>query len=188
MKNLEFAKSCISEFIAEKGLPETAASDMELSLADVLHADDGPANIRELDNWLAARPHLHSQDRRQSFINISAERMAFGSGATLLARSHLLKQYGPKPYAERMSAWGASPGSLTAGTEPGAVAMLGKNGQADLERSNSPFNPAKSYKTPEARQADIAKYILQFGPTSAAKATQRFHVDLAGRPIQRRVF
>jgi cell division septation protein DedD len=188
MADLAFVKSRIKQFIFEKALPESVAPDIELWLMNILDENNEPANVRELDAWLEARPHLHSPDTHRSPVNKIAERKSFDINATLLARSDLMKEYGATMYAERMAAWGCSPGSLKAGTEPGKPSKEKPDAQADLERSNSPFSPTKIYKTPEARQAEIAKYIVQFGAKSAARAAQKFGVDLAGRPIQRRAF
>jgi hypothetical protein len=153
--------------------------------------DDPEANTAIIDGLVAERPHALKTPAVDESIDIEAERRAFGPDATPQGRGALYRKYGNEFAERRRQAWGAEPGTIKSGNEPGGVNLDAATVEkarkivAD-EFTNSPFNPQKRYLTAETRLADIARYISRYGSKTAQKACDHFQVDLAARPLRKR--
>jgi hypothetical protein len=190
MANRYFVKLRTQQYIADNDLTPMCAADVELALLDVLDENDEEKNVAALDEYRDSHPNIRKSADTRKPIDIKAEREAFGGDATPAGRVRLFKLYGEAQYTERMSAWGATAGSMKAGTEPGASSEETiKKAEAivkrDEESSRNPFNPKTKYGSDQVRLNEIAKYIRAFGTKASARAAAKYGVDLAGRPLRK---
>jgi len=113
-----------------------------------------------------------------------------GPTASPQGRSAFYKKFGTEFAEQRRLVWGASPGTIQSGTEPGTnhSAEVVKKAEKIVaaEESNSPFNPNKRYLNETTRANECAKYIVRFGPKPAQAQCAKYQVDLAGRPLRKR--
>ena len=106
-------------FIAANDLQPTCKTDIVL-LAKQLGEDD-EANKLLLDGWLETRDHVRKspQAKADEQIDLTWERKAFGPDATPQGRGAFYKKFGTEFAEQRRLAWGASPGTIRSGREPG---------------------------------------------------------------------
>lgn len=125
-------------------------------------------------------------------IDLALERKAFGLRATPQGRAALYRKYGEALFEQRREIWGASPGTIRSGREPGTeghsvevIAEVEVVAAAD-EDSQSPYNPLKRYLSAESRAAECVKYLNRFGTAAVRAQCAKYSVDIAGRPLAKR--
>lgn len=188
---LAHARLIAREFIRDNDLQPTAEGDIML-LHKSLSEDDDEANKAALDEWLASRPHVKKTVEQQAdeAIDIALERKAFGADASPAGRASLYRKYGEALFEQRREAWGASPGTIQSGTEPGAEGHSAETVKkaakivADQD-GNSPFNPNKRYLNEQTRVNECAKFAVRFGTAAVRKQCAKFGCDIAGRPLRK---
>ena len=184
------ARLIAREYIREHDLLPTADSDIMLLSKDLTGDDD--ADKLFLDEWLVKHPNVRKSVEQKADDQIDPvwERKAFGSAATPQGRASFYKKFGTEFAEQRREAWGASPGTIQSGNEPGTenldagTVAKAKQIVADQD-SNSPFNPAKRFLTEETRANECGKYIIRFGTKAARDKCEKFQVDIAGRPLRK---
>jgi hypothetical protein len=179
------------DFIRANDLQPTCKQDIVL-LATQLGEDD-EANKLLLGEWLEAREHVRKSPaaKADEMVDITLERKAFGPAASPSGRASLYRKYGTELAEQRREAWGASPGTIQSGTEPGAenhsaeVVKKAAKIVADQD-SNSPFNPNKRYLNETTRANECAKFFVRYGTKAAQAHCAKFGTDIAGRVLRKR--
>jgi hypothetical protein len=82
--------------------------------------------------------------------------------------------------AKEAATYGAAVGSLKPGVKPGEV---GGKVETDDAATNSPFDTRRHFESPETRANECRKWIIRFGPQSAARQSALHGTDLAGRKL-----
>src|ERR1700737_3478596 len=188
--------------IARLFVADNANVQPSLVIDIVAHKDkltgDEEADNAFIGELLAARPNALKtvEQRADETIDIEMERKGIGKdawpmGRAALYRKNVGKDGDEKFFNQRLAAWGASPGIITSGTEPGGEkrdAATVKKAETIIagQYAESPFNPSKRFMTPESRYAAIAKYTAKFGTKAAQRAAAHFECDIAGRPLRKR--
>lgn len=187
------------KFIAEHKLKPEVKGDL-VRLAHEF-TDDDRFNDLVFRKWIEgddiggqARDHVKIEPEKlaDERINIEAERKAFGPDGFPAGRIALAKLYGPDLFEQRLKAWGAHPGIMDSGTEPGIdqvkveierkASEIAEEKRADAQ---NPFNPdAKMYVSAEARANACAKWVTRFGTKSARDQCVKFGTDIAGRVLK----
>jgi hypothetical protein len=174
-------------FIAANDLLPTCKQDIVL-LAKQL-TEDPEANKIALVEWLETRAHVRKSVEQKA--DLVAERKAFGPDASPIGRASFYKKFGVEFSEQRRLAWGASPGTIQSGTEPGAenhsTEVVAKAAKIVADQdSNSPFNPAKRYLTEATRANECAKFIARYGTKATQAHAAKFGTDISGRPLRKR--
>jgi hypothetical protein len=177
-------------FIREHDLLPTCKHDIVLHAKELSESDE--ANNLFLIEWLEKHDNVRKsvEQKTDEQIDLVWERKAFGPDATPQGRGAFYKKFGTEFAEQRRAAWGASPGTIKSGNEPGAEnhsAEVVKKAEKIVaaEDSNSPFNPQKRFLTAETRVNEISKFIVRFGTKAAQAHAAKFQVDLAGRPLRK---
>jgi len=155
--------------------------------------DNPEANEAVGLEWLSTREHVKKsvEAKNDEAIDITLERKAFGAAASPSGRAALFRHYGEALFEQRRQAWGASPGTIQSGSEPGADSLNAETvANAKMivadQDSNSPYNPAKRYLNDETRANECAKFLARFGTKAVRAQCEKFSVDIAGRPLRKR--
>jgi hypothetical protein len=148
---------------------------------DLRHLQTGET----IEEWMKARRKSNPNDYAdwtpddpdQLLHTYIEEAMTTPSPKTLGRLYTFLKD--PTRYNTLCAQWGCDPVRMIPGKRPGSD----DEAKPKTSGENNPFNPTKVYGSDQARQNEIAKYIVAFGTASAVRSAAKFKVDLAGRKL-----
>ena len=151
---------------------------------DLRHLQTGET----IEEWMKGRrksnPNDYADwtpdDPNQLLHTYIEEAMTTPSPKTLGRLYTFLKD--PTRYKTLCAQWGCDPVRMIPGKRPGSDDEAKPKAE---KGERNPYNPTMVYGSPEVRANECAKYIVAFGPASAARAAAKYGTDLAGRPLRK---